>query len=994
MLKKSILLVFVFIVLFLCMCIASQKGLTTSKGIDQNSTIDSTKNQSQNKNELGEHTYEKAANQEGLSPASQLIIKACDNYMTINPQSPKLAEVLSLKASVFYNNNHYEESRQVYNKIIENYPQSSQEIEAIRMIAQSYYQEKKFDDAQSWFRKLRDIAGEGGDKQEAIERIAESIFRMAETFEDEEKYEDAAAQYERVALEFPNVAIADVSLINAGNAYEKIAEWSRAILIYQRLRQKYPDSKMVPKAMFRTAKSYEKMQQWDNAAQTYLQLVAKYPHSEMSTASMYNAGFCFENAEKFAEAAATFEKHAMSFPSSEDAADVLFRAGELYGKLNDWPSVTRVNQEFSRRYGNDMDRVVQALCMVGVAFYMQNEQNKAIEQLNNAVSTYTRLRNPSPVNKYYAAKAQFTLAEIYHESHNKIKLTLPRTAYKKQLKAKSDILEKVIQEYSKVLQYNISEWTTRSIYQIGQAYEDFALSVFQQERPENVSLKERLALELGIAKAVEEYFVNHAMHYHEQNVKIGIKENIEDKYILNSKKKLTYLPFMAGDNYLQLVNIALQSENLSNLDGFALIAQKLQMLQKIAPFQEEAIDLFLKCLELGTMYQEFNEFYKKASELITKTSFTVGETYADISTIAREAPIPQSFDPYERFVYKTKLLKQIETYEDNALTNYLKTVKIAEAYNINDDYVIKTKTQLSKLLFNRGRCYDLLCINLFTDPPYPSNTSDAEKDEYRARFEEIALRFQEQAFEIYKGILEYSEKKYATGEYLNHAYVRLYQNFPSEYGVKNEKIDNKSISSGSQWKCTNDSVAGWLDLEFDDSKWHHVSKENYDTSISISGFPGKIPTPMWLSPSKPTTGSPKPDKVFFRRTFYIDNSPHEADLFLSAFDNFSVYLNGEKLQADSSSSVQQYSTKKWNIMGRLRNGKNNLSIKVTNNNKTNYGLFVYLSLSLSSSEYLPVFPGTKDPVDKKKVEEGAYVFPYIKNFSLNRDITAGNGTGG
>ncbi|MBN1127402.1 MAG: hypothetical protein JXA71_00345, partial [Chitinispirillaceae bacterium] len=34
-----------------------------------------------------------------LSPASELLIKACDNYLSLNPESPKTADVLTIKAS-------------------------------------------------------------------------------------------------------------------------------------------------------------------------------------------------------------------------------------------------------------------------------------------------------------------------------------------------------------------------------------------------------------------------------------------------------------------------------------------------------------------------------------------------------------------------------------------------------------------------------------------------------------------------------------------------------------------------------------------------------------------------------------------------------------------------------------------------------------------------------------------------------------------------------
>ena len=914
-----------------------------------------------------------------LSSASKILITACNNYIKINPESAKVTEVLNLKASVYHNNNLFDQSRKVYHEIINKYSKAPEAVEAIRMIAQSYYKQKEFDKAQEWYRKLKDESSEEGGKNEAVARIAESIFRMAEMFEKEQRFNEAAAQYERVALEFPEAPIADVSLFNAGLCYEKEAEWPRATLVYQRLKSRYPKSKIIPKSMLRTGKCYEKLMQWDDAAQTYLRLVANYPTSEYSSTSLYNAGFCFENAGKLTEAAATFEKHAMAFPKSNDAANILFKAGEIYGQIKDWESVTRVNQEFSNRYGGDKDRIVQAQVMVGIALYMQNKTEEAISRLVTAINTFTSLKNPSDVNKFYAAKAQFTIGDIYYEYQNKVTLIQPKNEYKKRLNEKSQLLDKSVEAYSRVVKYKISEWTTRAIYQIGQSYEDFAVGIFKQERPKNLTLEKSLALETGIAKAVEEYFIENALRSHEQNVKLGIKEKIENKSVLNSRKKLTYLPYAAGENFLALLNITKGMDNNKSLQGFALIAHKLQTLQKMAPFQERAIGLFLKCLELGSMYQEYNEFYKKASSLITKTSFIVAETYGEVADIARSAPIPKDFDAYEKFVYKTKLLKQIAEYEENALSNYIKTVKISQAYNITDEYVQKTKMAIPKLLFNRGRCYDLLCISAFRDPPYPANINEAEKDEYRAQFEEIGLNYQEQAFEIYRGILDYSKQEFAEGDYVDHAYVRLYQNYPEEIGIKTEKIETKNISSGPKWKCTPDSLDNWHTIEYKDQNWHRVSKESPPQSDSITGFPDEYPSAMWY---KNNSQSKKVNRAFFRRSFYIKEPLHQAKLFLAAIDNYTVFVNEEKLPIDSAAFTHWNIAQSWDLTKKIRRGKNVLAVEVRNNKGVDFGLFPYLKLKVTAYDYLPKFPNTEEALDKKSVSENFWIFPHIENFSL------------
>jgi len=902
-----------------------------------------------------------------LSAATELMIRACDNYLKINDSGQKAAEVLNIKANLLYNNRFFEWSRTVYNQILEKYQNSQFYYDAMRMIAQSYYEEKRFDEAQKWYRKLSYVAQSVPDREDALQRIAESIFRIAEAYEEQKRFGDAAIEYERISLEFPESKIADIALFNSGLAYEKLTEWSHAILTFQRLINKYSKSPLLPKAQFRIAKNYEKMLQWDYAADAYIKVSLEYTESELGPLAMYNAGFCLENAGKLKEAAATFEKFAVMYSQSPDAPDVLFKAGEIYGKIKDWPSVTRVNNIFTSKFGSDQDRVIQALCMGGVALYMQSRDTEAIKQLEKAAMTFDKMKEPSTVNAYYAAKAVYTIGEIYHQQMSRISLSSQHSIYRKQLDQKSSLLDRAIESYSKVIKFNISEWTTRSIFQIGQIYEDFGVSIYRQQRPSFNSLDERMSLELGIAKAVEKYFVENALYYHELNVKLGIREEIDDKYIAQSRQKLTFLPCIAGDNYLALFNIATNSAVI-NPEGFASIARTLEILQKVAPFQEKAIDLYLKCLELGTAYNEINEFYKKAASSITEQSLLVGQTYDKLVTIAREAPIPQNFSDYERFVYLTKLLKQIEPYEDQALTHYLKTLKIAEAYKIVDQGVNDAKENIARLLFNKGWCYDLLATSAGSNPPIPQGINQEEREEFQKRFLEIGKKFRSQAIEIYKTLMDYSAKKYAFGQYVTHAYMRLYQISPAEYGVEEIQKVRKTIAADSLWACSIDSV-NWIEMNSNDSSWkkRELTKET-DTVIKKEGLSCNLANIN--------------ENVYFRRIFQV-SSPCSTEFYISAQGKISVFINGKEISSDT---VEKGNEKisRWEIKDEIKNGENILLI-VVNKNISDISIYPVLYVWEKRKLMVPRPPEEEKNWTFESGMAGIYKYPYLKNFSM--DIT-------
>ena len=63
-------------------------------------------------------------------------------------------------------------------------------------------------------------------------------------------------------------------------------------------------------------------------------------------------------------------------------------------------------------------------------------------------------------------------------------------------------------------------------------------------------------------------------------------------------------------------------------------------------------------------------------------------------------------------------------------------------------------------------------------------------------------------------------------------------------------------------------------------------------------------------------------------------------------------------------------------------GKNVIAVAVHNSIGNEYGLFPYLRLKVTTYDFMPKFPNTEEPIDKKIVSEDIWVFPHIENFSL------------
>jgi len=77
----------------------------------------------------------------------------------------------------------------------------------------------------------------------------------------------------------------------------------------------------------------------------------------------------------------------------------------------------------------------------------------------------------------------------------------------------------------------------------------------------------------------------------------------------------------------------------------------------------------------------------------------------------------------------------------------------------------------------------------------------------------------------------------------------------------------------------------------------------------------------------------------------------------------------------------------WDLLGKLRDGKNVLAVFVRNNIRLGFGCMPYLTYTVAANSYVPQPPGIAAPLDAVKVTEGAWEFPAIDNFTLTKQST-------
>jgi hypothetical protein len=124
--------------------------------------------------------------------------------------------------------------------------------------------------------------------------------------------------------------------------------------------------------------------------------------------------------------------------------------------------------------------------------------------------------------------------------------------------------------------------------------------------------------------------------------------------------------------------------------------------------------------------------------------------------------------------------------------------------------------------------------------------------------------------------------------------------------------------------------------------------------------------------------------LYFRRTISMNDMPLAAALVLHSTGAASVFCNGIPVSPDSISAATQ--TGSWNLMGKLRTGKNAIAIKVSTTGSSPGTIYPMLVLRISRMSFAAQPPGQDTMLSEEEVRSDVYKFPVIKNFSIEGTI--------
>lgn len=173
------------------------------------------------------------------------------------------------------------------------------------------------------------------------DRYQEARFGVAEAYFGKKEFISAAAEYSRLATDYPAGEYADDARFKVCESYSRISprpqldqEYTRAAMDHcESLIAYYPDSPFVPRAreisgemrdklaekLFRAGEYYMKINHWEGAAKTFDDTLTRYPGATIAPRALYRMYEAYQELGYREEAEAARERLLRDFPDSQEA---------------------------------------------------------------------------------------------------------------------------------------------------------------------------------------------------------------------------------------------------------------------------------------------------------------------------------------------------------------------------------------------------------------------------------------------------------------------------------------------------------------------------------------------------------------------------------------------------------------------------------------------------------------------------------------------------
>ncbi len=796
-----------------------------------------------------------------------------------------------------------------------------------------------------------------------------ALENMAKNFVESENYVDAAKAYERIFNTYTDSPNAEPALYNASIYYQKGEDWENAIRVNNAYIAKYPDLPYSTDLFFQNASLFLKMGNLDEANRIYQQFATKYPNDPRTVTAFYERGkYYFENKQPElakAELQKAIQKSEQLARAGMDAnAYVAAEAVNLMAEI--------LHQDFlSVELRQPAQNIKANLARL----------TNLMKELNNTYRKVIAYASPR------SFEATYNIAKTFEEFADKY-LT-------------QEVDPNLNPDQQFVAQLKINQ----------QGYELYDRAV--EEYKNVINTIPALAEKLGIDLTEPDTTTMAAQADTSSNVMVTRVAEIDSarqlaiKWHEKAKNKVSELLFKEAE-----ITAATLTHTLEVKSPFErpleIILFKIQLFDKAAkPAIQKSIQAHLRNIKESEQLGLSNKYVEESKRQILLISNVLAEQYENLAYYALKnysGEVQKLLDLVEKDYGSTNEFgEDYFTVDNNAnqmidfshelsiqsMNSYKGTLDLALEYNIQNDLVKTTKNNMIRLAIEMtDKMAEEAKIAQEKAGYFQvrfDSTQNYNYDDAAGFFENYYVQFNNYSKEILDHAYQLKDEYQIKNIWVNKLIFKLIKLDPLAYSKDVEK-EKLVLQTDSTWVySTTYYPEQWNLIDFDDSNWQTpnvlVSYENPFEGLGVN------PDAIWLrlqnldtlnygaqdslAFSDSLTMSSRDTLVFFRKTFYIDGKPVAGNIYVTADEDFRIYLNGEYLLDDEKNDYSVIDTLDYYTFGLyLKQGKNVLAIDVEDRDLTGGGVKLYGYIETLPADLLKA-------AEAKATEERIIVDPAI-----------------
>ena len=919
---------------------------------------------------------------------SEIIAKRIMADQDIPPEQREFA-AKRLAAAIFKNAEYLAEQGDFFGAANEFYRVYEETPEDPKFVEAALYNSgRNYQKAKDWVRAIS-VFDTLATKYPQSKYAVPALENMADGYKELEQYVKAGETYERIFQNYPKSENAETALYNAGYYYKKGEAWQRAIDANNKYIATYPDKSFATDLFFANAELYLKLNNETEANRIYEEFARKYPDDPRTVTAYYERGKYYMESGLDSKAKEEFNK--------------AIQRSEQFRKSGKDPNAY-IAAEALNALGNILHKEYLAIKLTQPPSNIESQKERLRTTLTELNKTYSKVISFGSPRSF---EATYNIARSYEEfaniyAHQEIDPNLPeakRFVEKKRINEESaKLYEKAVDEYKKVIE------------NIPKIADKLGVDMWAEKTEAEPDTLMMDSTQIARAAEIDSTQLLAQKYYHKAQDKIS--------ELLYTEAELT------SNNVYQAINIKAPGTNpLQNLIYRFTVLQKVAK-----PAIEQTIKAHITSIQEAEKMGLSNKYVEESKRQILLTSNIMGEEVENLAheslnqyrrirdelkvMIEREfeAVNDQGLDYYALDNLASQMIDYVKDLGTNALNSYANTLQLAEEYNIRNDLIRNTEDRMLRFAIEITDEMESLADSAKKSSEYYrvrfDSTENYNYDDASGFFENYYYNLTDYSKEILDVAFQTKENFGIKNLWANKLIYKLIKMDPLAYSGSIEK-DTLVVVSDDSWKAGTTYYEGeWPKTDFDDSSWEYAriltGYQNQFSSLGVN------PDAIWYmeklnGPTTPvdtlsdttsfglsdttmtdslqrmadTTGAQYLNEsaaeyaysdadtiVFFRKTIEVEGTPVSGAIYLTADDDYRVYLNGEYLLDDELNDYSVLDTLDfYTFQDFIQSGKNVFAVDVEDKDHSRQGLKFYAFL-----EILPL-DITKAAEEKAKVKK-------------------------